>query len=47
MLPDCHVIGAIKTVQLEQVVVTLKQKLVMDVIVASQFVRAVIGGVGH
>ena len=48
MLPDCHVIGAIKTVRLEQEVVdTLKQKLMVDVVVASHFVRAVVGGVRY
>ena len=32
MLPDCHVVGAIKTVQLEQEVVdTLKEKLTVDI----------------
>ena len=48
MLPHCHVVGAIKTVQLEQEVVdTLKQKLTVDVIVTLHFVRAVVGGVRY
>ena len=48
MLPDCHVVGAIKKMRLEQEVVdTLKQKLMVDVVVASHFVRAVVGGVKY
>ena len=48
MLLDCHVLGKIRTVRLEQEVVnTLQQKLMMDVNVASQFTWAIGGGVRY
>lgn len=43
---DCHVLGTIRTVQLEQVVIdTLQQKLMVDVNTASQFTRAIVHGI--
>ena len=48
MLLDCHVLGVIKTAWLEQEMVdALHQKLMVDVDVASQFTRAVLGGVKY
>ena len=48
MLLDCHVLGTIRTVQLEQEMVdTLQQKLMVDVNTASQFTRAIIGGIRY
>ena len=47
MLLDCHLLGTIRTVQLEQEVVdTPQQKLMVDVNSASQFTRAV-GGIRY
>ena len=41
-------LGTIRTVQLEQEVVdTLRQKLMMDVNTASQFTRAIVGGIRY
>lgn len=48
MLLDCHVLGTIRTEQLEQEMVdTLQQKLMVDVNTASQFTRAIIGGIRY
>ena len=41
-------LGTIRTVQLEQEVVdTLQQKLIIEVNTASQFTRAVVGGIRY
>ena len=48
MILDCHVLGTIRTARLEQEAVnTLQQKLMVDVNVASQFPRAIVGGVRY
>ena len=48
MLIDCHVLGPVKKVQVEQEVAdSLYQKLTIRADVASQFTRAIVGGVRY
>ena len=48
MLIDCHVLGPVKKVQVEQEVAnSLHQKLTIRADVASQFTRAIVGGVKY
>ena len=48
MLIDCHVLGPVKKVQVEQEVAdSLHQKLTIRADVASQYTRAIVGGVKY